>query len=120
MKKFLSLAGIIGLVLVIGFAVVSCGGKGNSPTNVVKQLHTAIEKGDADKISELMTPEAAQLMAMMMEKTKGMLDEQGKITKTEETITGDTAVVKVTYDNGEQGEFKLVKTDGKWLVTLEK
>jgi lysyl-tRNA synthetase class I len=119
MKKTLSLLGLISLILVIGFVIISCGG-GSSPATVVKQLHTAIEKEDADKINELMTPGAAALITGMLEKAKGTVTEKGKITKTEETIDGDKATVKVTYDDGQEGTFDLVKVDGKWKVDLSK
>ena len=119
MKRYLFFAGLISIILVIGLVVTSCGG-GSSPTNVVKQLHTAIEKGDAKKISELMTPEAAGMMAMMGEKAKGMLASYGAITNTQETINGNTATVVVTYKNGETGDFDLVKVDGKWKVSMDK
>ncbi|MCL2066484.1 MAG: DUF4878 domain-containing protein [Treponema sp.] len=119
MKRYSFFAGFISLLLVIGFIVASCGG-GSSPTNVVKQLHTAIEKGDAKKIGELMTPEAAGMVAMMGDKAKGMLASYGEITNTEETIDGDTATVLVTYKNGETSNYDLVKVDGKWKVSVDK
>jgi hypothetical protein len=42
MKRHFYFTGLISLMLIIGLAVTSCGG-GGSPTNVVKQLHTATE-----------------------------------------------------------------------------
>ena len=119
MKRSFYFTGLISLMLIIGLAVTSCGG-GSSPTNVVKQLHTAIEKGDTKKIGELMTPEAAGMMTMMGDKAKGMLASYGSITNTEETIDGDTATVVVTYKNGETSDFDLVKVDGKWKVSVDK
>jgi hypothetical protein len=113
------LLGLTSLILLIGFAFASCGG-GASPTSVVKQLHTAIEKEDAKQINELMTPGAAALINGMLEKAKGSVTEKGKIKKTEETIDGDKAVVKVTYDDGQEASFDLVKVDGKWKVDLGK
>jgi hypothetical protein len=118
MKKTLSLAGLISLMLIIGFAVTSCGG-GASPSNVVKQLYTAVEKKDAKKIEELMVPGAGTLVVSMLEKMEGTVKSYGKITKTQETIDGDKATVKVTYENGEQADFDLVKIDGKWKVDLK-
>ena len=117
MKK--NFAGLISLILVIGFVVASCDSS-NSPTNVVKQLHIAIERGDTKKIGELMTPEAAGMMLMMGEKAKGIIASYGSITKAEETIYGDNATVIVTYRNGETSDFDLVKVDGKWKVTMDK
>ena len=118
MKKYALLAGLISLMLIIGMALISCGGAG--PSSVVKSLHTAIEKGDTKAINNLATTETAQLLAMLGDKGKGALAEKGGITKAEETITGDTAVVNVTYKNGETEKFDLVKEDGKWKVSMKK
>jgi len=119
MKKALSFIGLIGLIPVLGLAVTGCG-TGGSPSSVVKQLHTAIEKGDSKKIGELMTAEGAQLIVMYGEKSKGMLSAKGKITKTKEHINGDEATVTVTYANGEEDDFELVKVNGKWKVGIDK
>jgi hypothetical protein len=53
---------------------------------------------------------------MFYSKVKGYIAEYGKITKTEETIDGDTAIVKVTYDSGETDTYNLIKQDGKWKI----
>jgi hypothetical protein len=119
MKKAFSFTGLISLILIIGLAVTSCS-VGGSPSSVVKQLHTAIEKGDSKKVGELMTSEGAQLMIMYGDKAKGLLAAKGKITKTAEEIYGDDATVTVEYANGEEEEFELVKINGKWKVTMDK
>ena len=119
MKKHFSFIGLISLFLIIGVIVIGCSGN-DSPTVVVKKLHVAIEKGDSKAIGQLMTPEAAQMMAMMGEKSKGILATYGGIVKTEETIDDDEASVKVTYKNGETGDFELIKVNGEWKVTLDK
>jgi ketosteroid isomerase-like protein len=119
MKRYLYLAGLISLMLIIGLAVTSCGG-GSSPTNVVKQLHTAIEKGDTKKVGELMTPKAAEMIAMMGDKAKGIFASYGSITNTKETIHGDTATVEVTYKSGKTSVFNLVKINGKWKISMDK
>lgn len=120
MKKTFSLIGLISLILIIGLAIVGCSKGGGSPSNVAKQLYAAIEKGDAKTIGELMTPEAAQMMVMFLEKAKGMITAKGGITKTEETINGDKAVVKTTFKDGSTEELNFVKIDGKWKANIEK
>jgi len=119
MKKCFSLIGLISLLLIIGIVAVGCS-VGGSPTSVVKKLHTAIEKGDSKAIGQLMTPEAAQMMVLMGEKAKGMMATYGGIAKTEESIVGNNAVVKVKYKNGETSDYELVKIDGKWKVAIDK
>ena len=120
MKKYSFLVGLIGFTLIIGFVIVGCSKGGGSPSDVAKQLYVAIEKGDAKTVGELMTPEAAQMMTMFMEKAKGMVAAKGGITGTEETIDGDTAVVKTTFKDGSTEELEFVKVDGKWKVTINK
>jgi len=111
--------GLISLLLIMGIVAIGCSG-GGSPTSVVKRLHTAIEKGDLKAIGQLMTPGAAQMTVLMADKARGMIATYGGITKTEESIDGNNAVVKVTYKNGETSTQELVKIDGKWKVTMEK
>jgi ketosteroid isomerase-like protein len=120
MKKLSFLMGFIGFALMIGFLFLGCNKGGGSPSDVTRKLYTAIEKGDAKAVGELMTPEAAQTMTMFMEKAKGMVAAKGGITTTKETIDGDTAVVETTFKDGSSEELNLVKVDGKWKVTIEK
>jgi hypothetical protein len=53
-------------------------------------------------------------------KAQGMVTENGKIKTMVESVNGDTAVVKVTFENGEEEDIDLVKVDGKWKVTISK
>lgn len=114
MKKFF-LVGLISIGLVIVLGLISCGGVGNSPSNVVKRFHTAVEKDDQNALADLLTLETIQTLSPFYGKIKGVLAEYGKITRTKETIDGDTAIVVVTYENGED-KFNLVKRDGKWRI----
>jgi len=107
---------IIGLICFLGVMLISCGPGKNSPSGVVRQFHTAIEKNDQDALSNLLTLETIQTYSLFYDKIKGSLAENGKITKTDETITGDKAVVVVTYEFGEKDTFNLVKRDGKWRI----
>jgi ketosteroid isomerase-like protein len=116
MNKKMSLIGLVSFMLIIGIMFASCGKTGKSPSNVVKQFYTAMEKDDKDALNEALTPETMQTFSMFHEKIKGALVENGKIAKTEETINGETAVVKVTYENGETESYDLVKRDGKWKI----
>jgi hypothetical protein len=119
MKKVLFSIGVVSFVLIIGFTVLGCSG-GSKPSTVVKQLHTAIEKGDTKAVKELMTEDSASLIVMFMEMVKEEFAENGGIAKMEETIDGDTAVVTVTYKDGSTDDFGLVKTGGKWKVAVDK
>jgi hypothetical protein len=119
MKKRLFSIGLVGLMLIAGLAVIGCS-KDSSPSAVVTQFLTALEKGDSAAVGEFMTPESAQLVAMFGEKGQQAIAATGGVTSTEETIDGDTAVVKATFKDGSSEEFDLVKIDGKWKVTIQK
>jgi major membrane immunogen (membrane-anchored lipoprotein) len=108
---------ILGIMLIIAFAVTACGGT-DRPAKVVRNLYKAIEEKDANKINEVMTEEAAPRMLMYAEKAQGSIERQGKIVKTEEKINGDKAVVTVTFEDGTTGEYDLVKVDGRWKITM--
>ena len=119
MKRALLFVGLISLILVFGLLVVSCN-RGGSPQAVVRQLHTAIQRGDANRINQLMVPEAAALTIMFLSKVQRNYAESGGIARMQETITGNTAVVWVAYRNGDTEVFDLVRRDGRWLVTIVK
>ena len=125
MKKIFSFIGIISLVLIVGLAVIGCGG-GASPESVVREFYTAVERGNAQKMLDLSTPESAAMISMLAgmledEKVKGSLEERGRIASTEVTdISDEAATVKVTYANGDDDDFNLVKINGKWKIDVSK
>ena len=131
MLKILRAAGIISVMLIIGLAVIGCGGGkgGNSPSGVAKQFYTAAEKGDVKAMTALMDPDSAQLIAAMAEKIEGTAEnegsikknvrEKGGIIKAEEAIEDDTAKVTLTFKDGSTENLDLVKIDGKWKVTIK-
>jgi hypothetical protein len=49
-----------------------------------------------------------------------MIAKNGKITRTQETIDGDTARVAVSFENAEDQTIDLVKVDGKWKIVIKK
>ncbi|GHU80966.1 hypothetical protein FACS189468_2290 [Spirochaetia bacterium] len=113
------LAAVFAASLVIGMA--SCGGgKGASPSTVVKNFYAAVEKGDAKKVAEYCTPETGAMLSSLGEKLTESTKETGKVTGTTETIDGDTAQVEVTFEKGDPQTLDLVKVDGKWLITVKK
>ena len=118
MKKAFYRIGFIGLTLLIALVFIGCPGR-ESPSTVVSQLHAAIDRGDTARMTELMTTETAGLALKMLEILQEMYDESGGITSMEETITGDTAVVIVTYRNGGTETYDLVRVDGRWRVAAE-
>jgi len=119
MKKIFFPIGLISLLLIMGMVLICCE-SGGSPSGVIKNLHNAVEKGNNEEISKLMTAEAAGLVLKMLPDLQKSYAKSGGIAKTEQTITGDSAVVKVTYKNGETDNYDLVKMNGNWKVTIKK
>ncbi|MDR2923149.1 MAG: DUF4878 domain-containing protein [Treponema sp.] len=115
MKKF-SL-GLISFTMIIGLVVVGCGNIGGSPTSVVKRYYAALAKGDVKALGEVMTAKGVQYLTPFMSKAKDRVAALGKITKTEETIDGDTGIVKVTFSNGTTEKVSVRKVDGKWKIS---
>jgi hypothetical protein len=111
MKKRLS---ILGLVVIAFFA----GCSASTPTAAAQKFFAAIEKNDTKALGEVATPETVELIAAFGEKLPNALAEYGKATFGPETIDGDTAVVPVTFANGEGDNLDLVKVDGKWKVSI--
>jgi len=114
---------MLAFLLAFGSMFVGCGDE--SPSDVVKQFYAAAKKGDEKKLREVSTGKTVELLIMFMkdESYKKQMTSSGDMTIVEETINGDKATVKVTYqqDGKEKKEdYMLVKEDGKWKVTLGK
>jgi hypothetical protein len=121
MGKTLFSIGLLGLTLIVGLSAISCNIiGGGSPSYVTRQFYAALAKGDSKTISELATPQTARLIEGAREKISGLVIAKGDITNIEETIDGDTAVVRTTFKDGSTDELHLVKVGGKWKVTIQK
>jgi ketosteroid isomerase-like protein len=107
---------LISFVMIIGLFAGGCGG-GDSPGSVVRRYYAALAKGDAKTLGVVMTPRGVENLTPFMEKAKDHVTALGEITDVEETIDGDTGVVKVTFKNGSSEEIDVVKVDGKWKVS---
>jgi len=118
MNKLLKriLAVVIAASLVFGLA--GCGG--GSPSATARAFYAAVQKGDAKALEKTATPQTASLIAMFGEKAKTSMEGYGKITGTSEKIDGDTAVVTLTFENGETEDLTLVKDNGQWKVSISK
>jgi len=116
MKRLLIGAALICVVLFIA----GCRRDNNTPSAVMREFWTAVQSGDAAAMGRTATPETVQMIVMFGEKGQAMLAAYGGITNTIEEIDGDTAVVTVTFENGETGEFYLIRVDGNWRVHITK
>jgi 2-methylaconitate cis-trans-isomerase PrpF len=111
MKRKMLFAGFICL-LIVGCAV------SNSPAAVTKNFFAAVQKNDTAAMGKYATPETIGVMTMFGTKLQGAISAYGKITGTTETIDGDTAIVTLSFENGEDTEINLKKIDGKWKVHM--
>jgi len=114
MKRMMMLTGIVCAVFFAGCSLV--GG----PSSAARRFYAAVDRGDTKALEQAATPETVQLITMYGEKAKGMLTSNGRIKSTTEKIDGNTAVVTLTFENGETTDLDLIKTDGKWKVTIKK
>ena len=114
MKKKYFVAGLVLIVLLAGCSLA------NSPRAAVQKFFKAVEKNDIKAMAQVATPETVQLMAMFGTKVQGMIaaNPNGRIKSISEAIEGDTAVVTVIFENGEETNIDLVKADGKWKVSM--
>jgi len=115
---------MLAFLLAFGLTLIGCGND-DSPSGVAKEYFSAVKKGDAKKIEATATKKTAELLAKFMsdESMKKEIASVDDFVVTEETINGDKATVKGTAKrNGkeEKMDFKLVKEDDKWKVTLGK
>lgn len=114
MKRMMMWTGIICVVFIFGCS------SSESPSSVARKFYTAVEKSDAKAMEKVATTEAVQVISMYGEKAKGKITANGKIKSTTEKINGDSAVVTLTFENGETNDLDLKKVDGKWKVTVYK
>jgi len=114
MKRMVMLAGIVCVVFIAGCSA------GGSPSQAARKFYAAVEKNDVNAMKQVATAETVQLMVMFGEKASGMITAYGKIKSTTEKINGDTAVVTLTFENGETTDLDLIKENGNWKVTVKK
>jgi hypothetical protein len=105
------------LVGVVCFLIAGCS-MFESPSSVARKFYAALEKNDTEAIKRYATPDTVRVMAMFGSKMQGYMGTMGKITGVTETIDGDTAVVTVSFESGEQSDLDMIKTDGKWKVNM--
>ena len=125
MKKVLYFS----LVLTVMLAMVSCSSSTNSPGAAMKEYSKYLQKGDYVKFVDGLAFDDKQTPEQIKEQKEGlasMIKEKGmkEYEKKGGIKDSNTAVVKTktTFGNGEteEGDQKMVKKDGKWLMSLGK
>jgi hypothetical protein len=128
----------------LALGVAACGGSDDSSSSggsdqeqaraTVENLYAAIKDGDAEKVCEQMNEAAQKQMAAggLGSKSKTCAEAFQKFLDASEKagglkltllakvksvkVTGDTAVAKVSFGKGRNGEIPLVKVDGEWKL----
>lgn len=129
----------------LALGAAACGGSDDDSSNsggsdkeqaqaTVENLYAAIKDGDAEKVCEQMNEAAQKQMAAggLGSKSKTCAEAFQKFLDASEKagglkltllakvksvkVTGDTAVAKVTFGKGREGEIPLVKVDGEWKL----
>lgn len=128
----------------LALGAAACGGSDDSSSSggsdqeqaqaTVENLYAAIKDGDPEKVCEQMNEAAQKQMAAggLGSKSKTCAEAFGKFLDASEKagglkltllakvksvkVTGDTAVAKVSFGKGRNGEIPLVKVDGEWKL----
>jgi outer membrane lipoprotein-sorting protein len=113
MKKMFLLCGLV----IVFFTGCLAGG---SPKAAVEKFYKGLETNDTKAIAEVTTPETAELLKLFGPMIQSQIKKDGKFKIGSEKIDGDTAVVTLLYESGEESNVDLVKVDGKWKIALKK
>jgi len=124
------------LAAVVLFTANCGGGGGNTPASITKSMYTQMQKGNFDKVFEIMmdnmniTAEQKQMLAAFMtpESLKEEMQKQGEIKSFDvtEVISEDglsaTVETKIVYKDGKEDSetTKWVKKDGRWVMSMGK
>jgi hypothetical protein len=119
MKKTFVLAALTASSLLLSLAGAGCGLiRRDSPSKAAKLFCVAVGKGDTETYSRLSTRETADVITLFKDEfKKGVASKKG-IAKATETISGNQAVVVMTFKDGTTDKLGLVKVGGKWKVTM--
>ena len=89
----------------------------DSPKITVKKFFNAVQDSDYTAMAEVATPGTVQIFTFAGPILNRTIRPIGRFTATE-IITGDSAVVSVTFENEETIDINLVKIEGKWKVSI--
>lgn len=124
MKKLIAMRKIL-FVAAVGLLLAACGGAGR-PEKTIEECWKALSKGDTAAAVALMktTPEEVELYRSIFAEHSGELQRAGGFDELE--ITGSSvgeedatidAVVVLKDGQRIEGSYRLVKVDGRWLLT---
>ena len=122
------------LIAITVIAFVGCGSSNKTPGDAAKEYYSYAKAGDWDKFADGFKADnpyqKEMIISLLKEKGAPEIEEQGGIKEysvISETINEDNpdkvvVKMKVVYGNGTEDEedIKLTKSDGKWLMTMDK
>jgi O-acetyl-ADP-ribose deacetylase (regulator of RNase III) len=114
MVKKIAVFAFIFMAIIMG---MSCS-QTNSPTAAAKAWVRAFEKGDAAALGKVSTPESAARTSGYMSNMQAQFA-SNPVKDYSEKISDDrnSAIVTVTFKDNTNDTIKLVKINGKWLVS---
>jgi len=116
MKKLMLMLAL-GCFVAVNFS--SCKSKTDSPEKVVEAFLKYMSEGDFEKAIPLATPETAEMLREWQK--DGFNLYQGNVIENIECeMISDTDAECSFYADGSRAMIEAVKTDGKWLVHMEK
>jgi len=110
MKK----AAVTGLSLAFTIALLGCS---KGPTDTARSFSEYIAKGQVSEAKKYSTEPTGKLLDTALASGLIKVDPDAKFIAVEETIDGNTAIVKYRkHEERDVEGFTLVKLDGKWMI----
>jgi len=114
MKKRFFAGALVVAALMAGCSLI------NSPKAAVRKFGKVVEKNDMKALEKVATRETVELVASFSPKIQRYMTSMSR--KKVKTITQEvdvnTAVVIVTFDDGEEEHFDLIKDGKEWKVDI--
>ena len=104
------------IMIFLCLILISCGN--SNPSGTVRKLYRGIDKSDLKIVGSVATQEYANYISGRQQQLKNQLDINGKIRDITQEIEGNTAIVTVAFENGNNALEYLERTDGKWRVAI--
>jgi hypothetical protein len=99
-----------------------CSASDESPSVIVQKFYEALMEKNVERMEAYSTPRTVELLTKtLFGKTyPWALRRYGKFNIFEEKIDGDSAMVRLKFENGNTENWPLIKVDNKWMVDFEK
>jgi uncharacterized membrane protein YvbJ len=120
----------IGAIIALTLVATACNKAGSSPTATAKAFYDAVKNKDVEGMKNTMSKGSQKMVEDIAKKQNKSLDEflkQGPPTplttnfeSKDESITGDTATLKMKRNEDKWDTLNFVKEDGQWKLAFDK